>query len=377
MESPRPTPASSRPPAAVATPPRKRVEPKPAGTGFAVKETAGRTLADAFKKTARLDHKSILISAAAHSVIIIILLYLTIELPSTGGKRAELIATVLDPPKNVFESKSWTVEMKPAIRPPGGGALRSASSKALKDTTKASSSGESLLGLENADSELNDLIGGKGDNANGNPDAGDGVAEGLGGGNAEGIGQADFFGAAVKGQRIVYVIDGSKSMDTYKVMLPAKLELRKSLDRLAPQMEFEVIIYNDDVKPLDLRKGRLVPANPAYREKAKSIIMSKPATGGSDHRAALKKALDLRPDVIFFLSDCDGLKSEMVDDLTRVNNSKVGGRRPASIHIIQFHFPAEFLENSFKRAKEQSERLASANNGSHRVIDTSKLVNGE
>ena len=148
--------------------------------------------------------------------------------------------------------------------------------------------------------------------------------------------EAGLFGIADRGRRIVYVIDRSESMIQDRAMQAAKRELTRSIDRLLPDQQFQVIFYN--VEPLDLVPGDGSERSGLFRgvETDRQRVATQFAAilpdGGTRHRPAIERALSLEPDVMFFLTDGDrpGLSLAELDDITRRN----AGR--CRIHCIHF-----------------------------------------
>lgn len=157
---------------------------------------------------------------------------------------------------------------------------------------------------------------------------------------------ARFFNIADPGKRVVYAIDRSGSMST-DVSLPggrrldlltvAKAELLASLNRLTPKHRFLVIFYNDRAFPLsvDRQKGtgtELLPATAHYIGKMKPRIDAVRVSGSTEHIRALRMAMRLKPDVIYFLTDAKtGLEPRELDEVRRMNR-----RQGTRIHCIQF-----------------------------------------
>jgi hypothetical protein len=81
--------------------------------------------------------------------------------------------------------------------------------------------------------------------------------------------------------------------------------------------------------------------------------------GGTDHVKALKRAIGLAPNVIYFLTDADELKPGQVQELTAMNQ-----RGPkAVIHCIELS-----LDNA-NRQDNPMRRLARENQGEYKAID--------
>ena len=141
----------------------------------------------------------------------------------------------------------------------------------------------------------------------------------------------------------------------------ARSELIASLRRLPPTMRFQVIDYNEYAKSL-LVDGHcdLLPAEPAILEKAVSLLQTLEAGGNTNHLAALRRGLDLHPDVLYFLTDADDLRAEEVAAVTLRNQGSV-------IHTI------ELTRRHISRQEGPLARLAHDNHGSYRRVS----VNGQ
>ena len=128
---------------------------------------------------------------------------------------------------------------------------------------------------------------------------------------------------------VVYVLDRSLTMGIGRKLDFARGELIASLRRLPPWVRFQVIDYNDFAEALIVDGQRdLLPAEPAIVDKAVSMLQTLEAAGATNHRAALRRGLDLHPDVLFFLTDADDLKPEVISFITQRNRRSV-------IHTIE------------------------------------------
>ncbi len=128
---------------------------------------------------------------------------------------------------------------------------------------------------------------------------------------------------------VVYVLDRSVSMGVNRKLDFARGELIASLRRLPPSARFQVIDYNEYAETL-IFDGRtdLLPAEPAIVDRAVAFLNTRDAGGTTNHVAALRRALNLHADVIYFLTDADDLKGEDVAALTRQNHGCI-------IHTIE------------------------------------------
>lgn len=142
--------------------------------------------------------------------------------------------------------------------------------------------------------------------------AGDGIDAGFdSGGLAEGASgrkgvageSIDFFGSFAEGQRFVFVIDCSGSMNGDR-WTRAKYELERSIDGLGAEQEFCVVLYNSyTTVMLDSRKVELLKATEDNKEKVVDWLERQYPNGGTYPRPAVMAALDVTPDSIFLLSD--------------------------------------------------------------------------
>lgn len=116
-----------------------------------------------------------------------------------------------------------------------------------------------------------------------------------------------FFGLGPAGRRFVYVIDCSLSMnhphssEAKTRFRRVKLELVSSIGGLAPDQQFFMIFFNDEAHPMPA--NGLVPASTAAKKRYLYWMQAIQANGLSDPTDAFRMALELRPDVIYFLTD--------------------------------------------------------------------------
>lgn len=131
---------------------------------------------------------------------------------------------------------------------------------------------------------------------------------GAGAGTTAGDGRGiAFFGRSAVGQRFVYVLDCSKSMN-HPYPAPAKtrfirvkLELLKSLRQMGPEHQFFILFFNDVAIPMPARS--LQAATTSNKLRFLQWVHQVRAEGGTEPTAALRAALELKPDVLFFLTD--------------------------------------------------------------------------
>ena len=198
---------------------------------------------------------------------------------------------------------------------------------------------------------------------------GNGTGSGLDKVMEKGRGKTSVFGLAGEGYKFVYVFDRSGSMGGSGVspLLAAKRELLGSLEHLSDTHQFQIIFYNEHpiVFPLAGTSSPLVFATEGNKKTAQRFVESIRADGGTAHLGALLTALDMAPDVIFFLTDADQ------PELTQAQMKKVENRNKGSvIHAIEFGIGPQVDKNNFLV------RLARQNRGQHTYFDVTRLGKG-
>lgn len=155
-------------------------------------------------------------------------------------------------------------------------------------------------------------------------------AAGGGSGNGKGGPNVGFFGTREAGSTFVFVVDSSGSMRGERFQR-ALSELRKSIKDLKSWQKFTVIFYNDIPIPLFSPQSdvKLYPSTSAQRAKANKWMQQMTPDGGTQPAEALKKALDMKPDVIFFLTDGE------IPEETR-EAAKAANRHSTIVHTIAF-----------------------------------------
>ncbi len=180
------------------------------------------------------------------------------------------------------------------------------------------------------------------------------------------------FGAEGVGNKFVYVFDRSASMDGYqgRPLAAAKAELSASLEDLDKIHQFQIIFYNE--QPSVFNPNRPQPPSMLFgdtqtKRLAQNYVRGIVAAGGTKHMEALKMALGMNPDVIFFLTDADEpqLSASELEEI-RQRNARVG----ASINTIQFGAGLDQGGNNFLV------RLAKMNGGHHVYVDVTRLPGG-
>ncbi|MEE8452566.1 MAG: VWA domain-containing protein [Thermoguttaceae bacterium] len=188
-------------------------------------------------------------------------------------------------------------------------------------------------------------------------------------------GTAEYFGTVAEGDRFVYVLDVSSSMDgSSDPNGPSRFdravsELVRSLDRLRPTQSFYVVLFSDDVKRMFDETGdaRMLEATPQNKRRLQKWLRSIHPRGGTDPHEAIRFAMRLKPSAVFMLSDGDfaGFSNNNADDVLGAD-SQVGelvgrdNRNPAPIHSFAYEDP---------QARKNMQALASLTGGRFRYIE--------
>ena len=187
---------------------------------------------------------------------------------------------------------------------------------------------------------------------------------GQGGGSGGGVGQGtgpgtEFFGMRDRGGSFAYVIDRSGSMFTRGSLNVAKRELLASLAQVAPEARFAVVFYNIDATVFTDPSGRagMMAATPANKARLRTLLNSISPDLGTDHMLALRTALALRPEVIFFLTDADLMSRQEVEEILAITGK-------TRIQAVEFG-----LAGGLGGGSAPLRSLAKATGGSYRYID--------
>lgn len=197
----------------------------------------------------------------------------------------------------------------------------------------------------------------------GQPDAGQFTAGGRKGSPTGGGARVSVFGVEGEGNKFVYVFDRSSSMEGLP-LAAAKRQLVQSLDSLDSVNQFQIIFFNHNLQPFEVPGGgrRIAFATDRNKQLAANFVGGITADGGTDRFAALKKAVGLQPDVIFFLTDADdAMSASELADIARLNR-----RARATICTIQFGRGPRQRENFLVD-------LANQTGGQYVYIDTTQF----
>lgn len=132
--------------------------------------------------------------------------------------------------------------------------------------------------------------------------AGTGIGPGNGPGNGDG-----FFGHAIDGRRVVFVLDCSRSMnhphesDARTRFKRLKLELVRSVASMSSEQEFFIVFFNDGAVPMP--SPGPVAATLGAKQRYLNWMQTLRADGNTDPITAMQLVLRFRPDVVYFLTD--------------------------------------------------------------------------
>jgi hypothetical protein len=155
------------------------------------------------------------------------------------------------------------------------------------------------------------------------------AALGAGGsGTGKGVG---FFGTRARADSVVFVVDMSGSMADEGRFERAIDELIKSINLLQPSQRFFVFFYNNLTHPmLEQRTAKLLAATPGNRTKAIKWIHSLRPDGDTFPDEAIERALKLKPQVIYFLTDGE------IPNTVRKTAKRFNSDQKTVIHTIAF-----------------------------------------
>ena len=149
-------------------------------------------------------------------------------------------------------------------------------------------------------------------------------------------------------------------------LIAAKRELIASLQSLRSVHQFQIIFYNQEPQLMPAFRGQspqMVFGDEPGKRLAASFVGGISAYGATDHMQALQKALQLRPDVVFFLTDADQPQLR-TDDFPRIRRLNQG----TVINAIEFGIGPPQPRFNFLQ------QLAAENGGRHTYVDVTRLA---
>lgn len=115
-----------------------------------------------------------------------------------------------------------------------------------------------------------------------------------------------FFGTQAIGNRFVFIIDASDSMNEGFRWHQAVRELETSIDKLSKDQKALVLLYNFQTFPMfntPAEELKLLPVTEEFKTNLSKWLGRQIPTGGTRPAYALEYSLALKPDAIFLLSD--------------------------------------------------------------------------
>jgi len=170
-----------------------------------------------------------------------------------------------------------------------------------------------------------------------------------------------FFGTQAQGNSFAFVVDCSGSMRGHRFQR-AITELKKTIGQLKNFQEFYIILYNHQAIPMftSIRRGRistpepkLLSANRINKSRARRWLHSRHEGGGTVPGPALEIVLNLKPDVVFFMTDGE------IPPQTRAITAHAN-QSESVIHTIGF-------QN--RRSEELLRSIAQDNNGRYKFVE--------
>ena len=166
---------------------------------------------------------------------------------------------------------------------------------------------------------------------------------------------ATFFGVSSRGTRFAYIVDRSGSMGQGRKMHVAMRELTGSVGTLPDYASFYVVLFSSGFVEPPMQRGWMRARRSTVNRLINWLNETDPG-GGTEPVPAFQLvfALDVRPDVIFFLTD--GEIPENTADLVASLNER-GGR--VIINTIAF---------GDDRSQDQLRRIARESGGMYRFV---------
>ncbi|MCG8450183.1 MAG: VWA domain-containing protein, partial [Pirellulales bacterium] len=141
------------------------------------------------------------------------------------------------------------------------------------------------------------------------------------------------FGNEAQGSKFVFLFDRSISMEG-PPLRAAKSQLVAGLRGLEAIHQFQIVFFNHEPQlwefPAD--QPRLVAATTTHRKLAEAFVRGIDARGGTYRRSALLRAIGLRAEVIYFLTDADAPMAG--NDI--LETVRLARRYGTAIHTIEF-----------------------------------------
>jgi hypothetical protein len=282
---------------------------------------------DSWASGARWLLLGLALSLPVHATLLVWLAVTRVERPGLGRPGDQAIEMALLPPDDAAPSPVAGAGAGAAAESPEVRAeARAIDAEASQDPLAAGAGEGTGLGEGGADGFGGFGPGGGGGNGFG---GGGGAGGGGGGGLGGGAGGTSFFGVGGRGTRFAFIVDKSGSMAGR--IGEAKEELRRAIAALPDYASVYVVFY-DSAEPLSF-SDRWERVRSSMMQRLKNWLGEVGPSGGTEPVPAFRRvfSLDVRPDVIFFLSD-----GEIPDDdVVAIRQMNARGRK-VTINAIAF-----------------------------------------
>jgi von Willebrand factor type A domain len=172
----------------------------------------------------------------------------------------------------------------------------------------------------------------------------------AGGGGGKGVG---FFGTRARADTVIFIVDMSGSMEGHRFDRATE-ELTHSLNLLQPSQKFFIFFYNGVTYPMwEMRAAKMQPATTGNRNKAIKWIKAFHAEGDTAPEDAIERALKMKPQVIYFLTDGE------IPNTTRSTAQRFNTEHKTVIHTIAFEYEG---------GAEQLRGIAADSKGKYRFV---------
>lgn len=183
-----------------------------------------------------------------------------------------------------------------------------------------------------------------------------GSGSAAGGGTLSGAGAGtSFFGVSSRGTRFCYIVDISASMQQGRKIQVAMQELAQSISGLPDYAHFYMLLFASNVTEPPMQRGWTRARKSTINQVIRWLHLVDPG-GGTEPTPAFHQAfaLDVRPDVIFFLTDGE-IPGATADEVAALN----GRGKRVVINTIAFGNPA---------SQDQLRQIARDSGGSYRFV---------
>jgi len=183
----------------------------------------------------------------------------------------------------------------------------------------------------------------------------EGLGDGPGGWGFWGVGNR----RDEEARKIVFVVDRSGSMtDSIDYV---KEELKRSIGELTDDKEFHVLFYSSG-PCVEMPTRRLVNATDRNKQLAFEFIDGIIAQGETDPSKALRRAFEVKPELIYLLTDGEFDKA-IVDFLKRLNRDQ-----KITVHTIGFWAWRSRRDSDPPSGEEVMKNMADQNGGNYKAI---------